>query len=114
MTIDDLREELRRFVQARDWEQFHSPKNLSMGTAAEAGELLEIFLWLTADESRALDESQREQLEQEIGDVMIYLTLLADQFDLDPVACARDKAAPQRAEIPGGARQGQRQKVHGV
>ena len=58
MTVDDLREELRRFVQARDWEQFHSPKNLAMGIAAEAGELLEIFLWLTADESRALDESQ--------------------------------------------------------
>jgi dCTP diphosphatase len=59
VTVDDLREELRRFVRARDWEQFHSPKNLAMGTAAEAGELLEIFLWLTEDESRTLDESHR-------------------------------------------------------
>ena len=100
MTIDDLREELRRFVQARDWEQFHSPKNLAMGIAAEAGELLEIFLWLTGDESRALDESQREQLKQEIGDVMIYLTLLADQFDLDPVTCARDKLRLNEQKYP--------------
>jgi dCTP diphosphatase len=100
VTIDDLRDELRRFVRARDWEQFHSPKNLSMGTAAEAGELLEIFLWLTADESRALDESQREQVKQEIGDVMIYLTLLADQFDLDPVTCARDKLRLNEQKYP--------------
>jgi dCTP diphosphatase len=100
VTIDDLRDDLRRFVRARDWEQFHSPKNLSMGVAAEAGELLEIFLWLTADESRALDDAQREQLKQEIGDVMIYLTLLADQFDLDPVTCARDKLRLNEQKYP--------------
>ncbi len=100
MTIDDLRDELRRFVRARDWEQFHSPKNLSMGIAAEAGELLEIFLWLTEEASRTLDESRREQVKQEIGDVMIYLTLLADQLDLDPVACAQDKLRLNEQKYP--------------
>jgi NTP pyrophosphatase (non-canonical NTP hydrolase) len=100
VTIDDLRDELRRFVQDRDWEQFHSPKNLAMGTAAEAGELLEIFLWQTDEESRALDESRRESLKQEIGDVMIYLPLLADQFDLDPITCARDKLRLNEQKYP--------------
>ena len=103
MSTDSLEQLNRRalaFAQARDWEQFHSPKNLAMGIAAEAGELLEIFLWLTGDESRALDESQREQLKQEIGDVMIYLTLLADQFDLDPVTCARDKLRLNEQKYP--------------
>ncbi len=100
MTIDDLREELRQFVRARDWEQFHSPKNLSMGIAAEAGELLEIFLWLTEEASRTLDEARREQVKQEIGDVMIYLTLLADQLDLDPVACAQAKLRLNEQKYP--------------
>ena len=100
MTIDDLRDELRQFVRARDWEQFHSPKNLTMGIAAEAGELLEIFLWLTEEASRTLDEARREQVRQEIGDVMIYLTLLADQLDLDPVVCAQEKLRLNEQKYP--------------
>ncbi len=73
--MDDLREAVRQFAEARDWEKFHSPKNLAMGVAAESGELLEIFLWLSESESKNLDETQLANLKEEIGDIVIYLDL---------------------------------------
>ena len=73
--MDDLREAVRQFAEARDWEKFHSPKNLAMGVAAESGELLEIFLWLSESESKNLDETQLADLKEEIGDIVIYLDL---------------------------------------
>jgi dCTP diphosphatase len=110
VTINDLRDELRGFVRDRDWEKFHSPKNLAMGVATEAGELLEIFLWLSEDESRSLDETRLDQLKQEIGDVMIYLTLLADKFDLDPAACAREKLRLNDQKYPASLVKGSAKK----
>lgn len=110
MTVADLREQLRRFVREREWEKFHAPKNLAMGVAAEAGELLEIFLWLSEDESRALDETRLDQLKQEIGDVLIYLTLLADQFDLDPVVCAHEKLRLNGQKYPASLVKGSAKK----
>ena len=74
---------IQEFADARDWEQFHSPKNLSMALAGEAGELLEIFQWLTEDQSSGLDNSTLQAVEEEIADLFIYLVRLADKLDID-------------------------------
>jgi len=83
MDIDTLQTKLRDFAAVRDWERFHTPKNLAMALAAEAGELLELFQWLTETESAALDAAQREAVEHELADVLIYLLRLADRLDVD-------------------------------
>jgi dCTP diphosphatase len=90
-TVAALARALQAFAKERDWEQFHSPKNLASGLAIEAAELLEVFLWLTEDESHRLDERQLARLREEIGDVQLYLINLADKFGLNPVDCAAEK-----------------------
>lgn len=75
--------EFRAFVAEREWDQFHTPKNLSMALAGEVGELLEHFQWLTADESRNLPDEALEQVAQEIADVQIYLAALADRLGVE-------------------------------
>lgn len=82
--IADLQAQLRRFAQERDWEQFHTPKNLTMALAAEAGELVEPFQWLTPEESESAMRGPRSQdIEDEIADVAIYLLRLADVLGID-------------------------------
>ncbi len=85
MNIKSVQKKLREFAWERDWERFHSPKNLAAALAVEAAELLEPFQWLTEEESRRLAESPDEfaQVEEEIADVLIYLLRLADQLDID-------------------------------
>lgn len=83
LDLGELREYLRRFAADRDWEQFHTPKNLAMALAAEAGELLEVFQWLTPDESAALTDDQRRAAADEIADVLQYLVRLADVLGVD-------------------------------
>ncbi len=95
-----LKEEIRKFVKDRDWEKYHSPKNLAMGLSVEAAELLEIFLWLTEEESRGLTDDQLSHLKEEIGDIMIYLVNLADKYNLDPVHCAKEKIKLNRDKYP--------------
>jgi len=82
-TLEHLKTRLREFVAARDWEQFHSPKNLSMALSVEAAELLEQFQWLTEAQSRSLTDERRTAVEQEIADVQIYLVRLADSLGID-------------------------------
>ena len=79
---------LQQFSAERDWDQFHTPKNLVMALSVEVAELVEIFQWLTAEESAALTMEQRRQASEEIGDVLIYLTRLADRLGIDPLAAA--------------------------
>lgn len=98
--VTRLVEAVRAFAEARDWEQYHSPKNLSMALTAEAGELLEIFQWLTEAESRALAPTKRSQVRDEIGDILIYLTRLADQIGIDPIEAAFDKIKKNEAKYP--------------
>ena len=76
-------ESLRRFVSERDWQQFHTPKNLAMALSVEASELLEHFQWLTAEESEALSEDTRNAVADEIADVQIYLLMLADRLGIN-------------------------------
>jgi NTP pyrophosphatase (non-canonical NTP hydrolase) len=89
--LDALRDALRRFAAARDWEQFHTPKNLAMALSVEAAELLEHFQWLTVEQSARLDARRKRAVADEIADVLLYLTRLADVLGIDPVAAARRK-----------------------
>lgn len=85
MDIKRVQKQLREFADARDWEQFHSPKNLAMALAVEAAELMEPFQWLNEEDSRRLFEKPAEfaKVREEIADVLIYLLRLADQLDID-------------------------------
>ncbi len=98
--LEALRDQVRDFAAARDWEQFHSPKNLAMALAGEAGELLEIFQWLTEEQSRKLEPKARAAASEEIADVLLFLVRLADQLGVDPVAAARDKLAVNAEKYP--------------
>lgn len=98
--LDDLTQRLRAFAQARDWEQFHSPKNLSMALIAEAAELVEHFQWLTEDQSRMLTPEQQRAVEQEMADVFIYLARLADILHVDLYDAAARKIALNEHKYP--------------
>jgi len=98
--IEALRAALRAFALERDWEQFHSPKNLALSVSIEAAELLEHFQWLTEAQSRELSEEQRQQVGHEIADVLLYLLQLADKLDIDPVAAAHQKLAINAGRYP--------------
>jgi dCTP diphosphatase len=94
MDIKYLQDLLAEFAQERDWEQFHSPKNLSMALAAESGELLELFQWLSEAQSAQLDKVQRQMVTEELADILLYLLRLADVLDVD-----LDEAAHQKLRI---------------
>ena len=81
--LEQLKERLRQFADDRDWEKFHSPKNLVMAMLTEAGELSEHFQWLTEEESRSLSQHEIAAVEEEIADVFIFLIRLADQLGID-------------------------------
>jgi dCTP diphosphatase len=85
MDIEEIRQKLAAFARERDWDQFHSPKNLVMGLAAEAAELLEIFQWLTEDQSKDIVKDGKEMtlVREEVADVFIYLVRLADKLGID-------------------------------
>jgi len=89
--LDALRERLRAFVAERDWEQFHSPKNLAMAMIVEAAELLEHFQWATEQESRELPPEKLAEVEQEIADTFIYLLRLSDVLGVDLIDAAQRK-----------------------
>jgi NTP pyrophosphatase (non-canonical NTP hydrolase) len=98
--VRDLIERIRDFNRQRDWEQFHSPKNLSMCLAAEVGELLEQFQWLTEEQSRELTPTRRAAVEDEIGDVTLCLLNLADKLGIDVVDAATRKLEKNKLKYP--------------
>ena len=91
MTLDELTDALRAFAAERDWDQFHTPKNLAMALAGEAGELLAEYQWLTPQESLALDDQKKQAVADEMGDVLIYLVRLADVAGIDLLEAASAK-----------------------
>jgi len=95
-----LRDELRRFASEREWDQFHSPKNLATALAVEAAELLEPFQWLTEEQSRQLESQQRAAVEDEVADVLLYLVRLADKLDIDLEDVARRKMVRNAEKYP--------------
>ena len=98
--MDGLRNAIRVFVREREWEQFHSPKNLAMALSVEASEIVEHFQWLTEEQSHNLPPEKLAELRQEIGDVMIYLTELADKLGIDPVEAAKAKVTINGQKYP--------------
>ena len=98
--LAELRERVRAFVSERDWGQFHSPKNLAMALTVEMAELLEVFQWLTEEESRKLSPEARAAAAEEVADVFIYFLQLTDALGIDPLAAARDKLAKNAAKYP--------------
>ena len=99
-TVAQLRELVDQFVAERDWRQFHTPKNLAMALTVEAAELAEHFQWLTAEESRSPQDGKREQIRDELADVLIYLVELADALEVDLIAAARDKIEKNALKYP--------------
>jgi dCTP diphosphatase len=106
----ELRERLRAFANERDWEQFHSPKNLSMALIAEAAEVVEHFQWLTEQQSLALPADKREQVAQELADVLLYLVRLADRLDIDLLDAAEKKIALNAQKYPADRARGNARK----
>lgn len=95
-----LRDTLRKFVAERDWDQFHSPKNLAMALSVEAAELLEHFQWLTEAESGRLPPGKRAQVRDEMADVLVYLVRLADKLEVDLLEAAAEKIAKNALKYP--------------
>lgn len=95
-----LMRKIRRFARERDWEQFHTPKNLAMALSVEASEIVEIFQWLTEAQSRKLSEKKRADLVDELADTYIYLLKLADRFDIDLNQAATIKLRKNALKYP--------------
>ena len=98
--MKELTKKIRAFAQNRDWDQFHSPKNLAMALSVEVSEVVEHFQWLTQEESNRLDAEKLKQIREEIGDVMIYLARLADRLGIDPVQAAEEKMQINEKKYP--------------
>ena len=108
--LDDLSRRLRRFAEARDWEQFHSPKNLSMALIAECAELVEHFQWLTQEQSMNLPAEKQEAVALEMADIFIYLVRLADRLDVDLMQAAQRKIKLNEEKYPADKVRGQSHK----
>ncbi|NVM86705.1 NTP pyrophosphatase (non-canonical NTP hydrolase) [Variovorax sp. SG517] len=98
--LQQLTQALRDFAQARNWEQFHSPRNLASALSVEAAELLEHFQWLTEAQSRDLSPDKRAEIGTEIADVFLYLLQLADKLGIDVVEAARSKMLLNAKKYP--------------
>lgn len=99
-SIDSLRDRLREFARERDWDQFHTPKNLSMALIGEAAELVEHFQWVDGNSSHLLDDKVRPSVEEEIADIFIYLVRIADKLDIDLYSAAERKIAINACKYP--------------
>jgi dCTP diphosphatase len=101
-TIAELKTRVLAFVHERDWEQFHSPKNLSMALAAEAGELMEHFLWATPEQSKAIaaDAAKRQKIADELADVVVYALEFANATGLDLAASIEAKMVANGKKYP--------------
>jgi NTP pyrophosphatase (non-canonical NTP hydrolase) len=112
VTVAQLRSRLIEFVHERDWEQFHAPKNLSMALAAEAGELMEHFLWSTPEESRsrAQDPVRRGKIAEELADVVIYALQFANATDIDVSAAIDAKIEANAKKYPVAKSRGRSEK----
>jgi dCTP diphosphatase len=100
MSIKSIQERLQHFAKERDWEQFHSPKNLAMALSVEASELVEHFQWLTQEQSRNLSSKKTSEIEQELGDILIYLIRISDKLDIDLLGAAQRKIEINEQKYP--------------
>lgn len=102
MNLEQLRDKIRAFVHEREWERFHTPKNLAMALIGEAAELTEIFQWLTAEESaKVMDDAKTaEAVRDEIADVLVYLLRLGDVLNIDLESAVTEKLAKNAKKYP--------------
>jgi len=98
--LEELRARINNFASERDWNQFHSPKNLSMALIVEAGELVEQFQWLKESESYDLSKEKLVAVEEEIADIFVYLIRIAHQLDIDLVSAANKKIKLNESKYP--------------
>lgn len=98
--IDELTKALNRFANERDWDKYHSPKNLTMALSGEVGELTELFQWLTEEESQNLTEKQKAKVSEELADIFLYLLRLADKTGVDLISAAHEKISINAAKYP--------------
>lgn len=98
--MEDLLREIRAFIAERDWDQFHSPKNIAMAMVVEAAEIVEHFQWLTQAESRNLDAGKLAEVKDEIGDVLVYLLDLSDKLGINAIEAAHAKIVKNREKYP--------------
>ena len=98
--LNELTQELRRFADERDWERYHTPKNLAAALIVEAGELLEHFQWISQEESLHLSPTAKQEVAHEVADVLIYLTRLADRLGIDMLAAASEKMGLNAQKYP--------------
>ena len=108
--IAALSQALRAFARERDWEQFHSPKNLAAALTVEAAELLEHFQWLTEEQSRALPADAKAAAAEEMADVLLYLIQLADKLGVDLIAAAQAKLQVNAKKYPADRARGSSKK----
>lgn len=99
-SLRDLARQLERFAHDREWQPFHSPKNLASALIVEAGELLEHFQWMTEAQSRDLAPDQRQAVAAELADVLLYLVHLASALGIDPIAAAQAKLKLNELKYP--------------
>mgnify|MGYP001805922060 CR=1 FL=1 len=116
-SLAQLNTRLLNFARERDWEQFHTPKNLVMALAGETGELLEHFQWLTAEQSTALSCEKKQQVAYEMADILLYLIRLAERLDIDLITAANEKIAINAVRYPaeivrGDARRAEEIAIH--
>ncbi len=101
MKIDRIQKQLSDFADERDWDQFHTPKNLAMALSVEASELVEIFQWLTPEQAEAIMISgESEHVKEEMADIMIYLIRMADKLNVDLEKAVADKIVKNGIKHP--------------
>ncbi len=98
--LEELRIRISNFAKERDWDQFHSPKNLSMALIVEAGELVEHFQWIKQSESFALPAEKLKAVEEELADIFVYLVRIADQLGIDLISASHRKIESNAAKYP--------------
>jgi dCTP diphosphatase len=110
LDLEELKSRLREFAEERDWDQFHSPKNLAMALIVEAAELVEHFQWMSEEDSLKLPHPTRKEVAEEIADIQIYLVRLADKLGIDILAAAEAKLEENDRKYPASRVRGSSQK----
>jgi NTP pyrophosphatase (non-canonical NTP hydrolase) len=110
--LRQLRDLVRQFVDERDWDQFHTPKNLASALTVEAAELLEHFQWLQHGRVDELGPDKLKEVRHEMADVLVYLVRLADKLDVDLMAAVQEKMVLNRAKYPAELVRGDARKYY--
>ena len=112
MDISKIQNQLKKFAIERDWEQFHTPKNLSMALSVEASELVEIFQWLSAEESISLDKKQTDAIKSEVADIAMYLLRFCSILEIDLEKAIEDKLVKNAEKYPVSLSKGNAKKYN--